>query len=45
MAWAIRVAFDLQGAPVEFRRTWMATDAYDYLSELRWTGPAGEGAI
>ncbi|ALD92917.1 GntR family transcriptional regulator [Cupriavidus gilardii] len=38
---AIRVAFDLQGAPVEFRRTWMATDGHDYLSELRWTGAGG----
>lgn len=32
-----RTAYDLRGDPVEFRRSWMATDAHDYLSELRWT--------
>ncbi|WAH60780.1 GntR family transcriptional regulator [Pseudomonas silvicola] len=34
----VRVAFDLENRPVEVRRSWMVTDAYDYLSELRWTG-------
>ncbi len=35
---SIRVAFDLQGAPVEFRRSWASTQTHDYLSELRWIG-------
>jgi GntR family transcriptional regulator len=39
---AVRVAFDLQGAPVEYRRSWMVTDAHDYFSELRWMGPSEE---
>jgi GntR family transcriptional regulator len=33
---AVRTAYDLHGDPVEFRRSWMCTDAHDYLSELRW---------
>lgn len=33
---AVRIGYDLQGAPVEYRRSWMTTDAHDYLSELRW---------
>lgn len=33
---SIRTAFDLRGAPVEYRRSWMVTDTQDYLSELRW---------
>lgn len=40
---ATRVAYDLQGAPVEFRRAYMCTDAHEYLSELRWTGPGASG--
>jgi GntR family transcriptional regulator len=35
---SIRVAYDLQGAPVEFRHSWVSTRAHDYLSELRWIG-------
>ncbi|PLZ02270.1 GntR family transcriptional regulator [Burkholderia sp. WAC0059] len=38
---SVRTAYDLQGVPVEYRRSWMATDAHDYLSELRWTGAGG----
>ena len=34
----MRVAFDLENRPVEVRRSWMVTDAYDYLSELKWAG-------
>lgn len=34
----MRVGYDLQGMPVEYRRSWMATDTHDYLSELRWAG-------
>ncbi|MDQ0138463.1 GntR family transcriptional regulator [Cupriavidus necator] len=37
---AIRVAFDLNGAPVEYRRSWMVTAGHDYLCELRWAGTA-----
>jgi GntR family transcriptional regulator len=39
---ALRTAYDLQGVAVEYRRSWVATDAHDYLSELRWTA-TGEG--
>lgn len=39
----IRTAFDLRGAPVEYRRSWLSTDAHDYLSELRWTEGAAGG--
>jgi GntR family transcriptional regulator len=39
---AERRAFDLQGVVVEYRRTWMDTDAHDYLSELRWAGAGSE---
>ena len=35
---AVRVAFDLENKPVEVRRSWMVTDSFDYLSELRWAG-------
>ncbi|PXW25654.1 GntR family transcriptional regulator [Paraburkholderia caballeronis] len=38
----MRIGYDLQGVPVEYRRSWMATDAHDYLSELRWAA-TGEG--
>lgn len=38
-----RTAYDLQGAAVEFRRSFMLTDAHEYLAELRWTGSAGTG--
>lgn len=41
---AIRVAYDLQGTPVEFRRAYMCTDAHEYLSELRWSGAASAGS-
>ncbi|WP_438391262.1 GntR family transcriptional regulator [Caballeronia sp. DA-9] len=33
---SVRTAFDLRGAPVEYRRSWTITDTQDYLSELRW---------
>jgi GntR family transcriptional regulator len=36
----VRTAYDLRGMPVEYRRSWMSTDAHDYLSELRWTSVA-----
>jgi GntR family transcriptional regulator len=39
---SLRTAFDLRGAPVEYRRSWMVTDTQDYLSELRWV--AGDEA-
>jgi GntR family transcriptional regulator len=39
----VRTAFDLQGVPVEYRESWLSTDAHDYLSELRWTRRDGEG--
>ncbi|WP_075111760.1 GntR family transcriptional regulator [Noviherbaspirillum massiliense] len=35
---SIRTAYDLHGEPVEFRRSWMSTEAHVYLSELRWAG-------
>ncbi len=37
-----RVAYDLQGMPVEFRNSWVSTRHHDYLSELRWIGAAKE---
>ncbi len=39
----VRTAFDLSGLPVEYRRSWMSTEAHDYLSELRWTGVVEAG--
>lgn len=41
---AVRVAFDLKGAPVEYRRSWMETAAHDYFCELRWMGANGGAA-
>ncbi len=39
----VRTAYDLSGVPVEYRRSWISTDAHDYLSELRWTSVADGG--
>jgi GntR family transcriptional regulator len=33
---SVRTAFDLRGAPVEYRRSWIITTSQDYLSELHW---------
>ena len=37
-----RIGRDLRGDPVELRRSWVCTDAHDYLSELRWASASGE---